>query len=130
MSAPHRQRINLPHIILPAEREGSFSPAGIERGHRRRGGVGVRPIPDDRRAAVPELRWQRFGCGTECEAFRFERSGLNGSGPEPGAVVIDGLLVGLGAVLGAAQGIIITVALTLEILFLSLSLGRSSPKPA
>lgn len=38
-------------------------------------------------------------------------------------LVIDGLLVGLGAVLGAAQGIIITVALTLEILFLSLSLG-------
>ncbi|EWT05614.1 membrane protein [Intrasporangium chromatireducens Q5-1] len=38
-------------------------------------------------------------------------------------LVIDGLLVGLGAVLGSAQGIIITLALTLEILFLSLSLG-------
>ena len=38
-------------------------------------------------------------------------------------LVIDGLLVGLGAVLGATQGIILTAALTLEILFLSLSLG-------
>ena len=38
-------------------------------------------------------------------------------------LLIDGLLVGLGATLGARQGLIITIALTLEILFLSLSLA-------
>ena len=38
-------------------------------------------------------------------------------------LLIDGLLVGLGATLGTAQGLILTIALTLEILFLSLSLA-------
>lgn len=37
-------------------------------------------------------------------------------------LLIDGLLVGLGARLGSTQALIITIALTLEILFLSLSL--------
>ncbi|BBY31516.1 ZIP family metal transporter [Mycolicibacterium sediminis] len=37
-------------------------------------------------------------------------------------LLIDGLLVGLGTRLGSAQALIITIALTLEILFLSLSL--------
>jgi ZIP family zinc transporter len=35
---------------------------------------------------------------------------------------LDGLLVGLGTVLGAKQGLILTIALTIEILFLSLSI--------
>ena len=37
-------------------------------------------------------------------------------------LLIDGLLVGLGARLGSTQALIITIALTMEILFLSLSL--------
>lgn len=37
-------------------------------------------------------------------------------------LLIDGLLVGLGVRLGSTQALILTVALTLEILFLSLSL--------
>lgn len=37
-------------------------------------------------------------------------------------LLIDGLLVGLGARLGSTQALILTIALTLEILFLSLSL--------
>lgn len=38
-------------------------------------------------------------------------------------LVIDGVLVGLGAQLGSTQALILTIALTLEILFLSLSLA-------
>lgn len=38
-------------------------------------------------------------------------------------LLIDGLLVGLGAQLGSTQALILTIALTLEILFLSLSLA-------
>ena len=38
-------------------------------------------------------------------------------------LLIDGALVGLGAQLGSSQGIILTIALTLEILFLTLSLA-------
>ena len=38
-------------------------------------------------------------------------------------LLIDGALVGLGAQLGARQGMILTIALTLEILFLTLSLA-------
>lgn len=37
-------------------------------------------------------------------------------------LLIDGSLVGLGATLGAKQGIVLTIALTLEILFLGVSL--------
>lgn len=37
-------------------------------------------------------------------------------------LLIDGVLVGLGATLGSTQGLILTIALTLEVLFLSLSL--------
>lgn len=36
-------------------------------------------------------------------------------------LLIDGLLVGLGATLGSQQGVVLTVALTLEILFLGVS---------
>lgn len=36
-------------------------------------------------------------------------------------LVIDGLLVGLGATFGAKQGLVLTVALTIEILFLAVS---------
>jgi len=38
-------------------------------------------------------------------------------------LLLDGVLVGLGARLGQAQGIILTIALTLEILFLALSVS-------
>lgn len=38
-------------------------------------------------------------------------------------LLIDGVLVGLGAQLGSTQALILTIALTLEILFLSLSLA-------
>jgi ZIP family zinc transporter len=38
-------------------------------------------------------------------------------------LLIDGLLVGLGATLGDKQGVIITVALTIEILFLAVSVS-------
>lgn len=38
-------------------------------------------------------------------------------------LVVDGLLVGVGATIGMSQGIILAAALTLEILFLSLSVG-------
>jgi ZIP family zinc transporter len=38
-------------------------------------------------------------------------------------LLIDGLLVGLGATLGSKQGLIITVALTVEILFLAVSVS-------
>ena len=38
-------------------------------------------------------------------------------------LLIDGLLVGLGATLGSKQGLIITVALTIEILFLAVSVS-------
>jgi ZIP family zinc transporter len=38
-------------------------------------------------------------------------------------LLLDGVLVGLGARLGLAQGVIITIALTLEILFLALSVS-------
>ncbi|WP_153505081.1 ZIP family metal transporter [Cumulibacter manganitolerans] len=38
-------------------------------------------------------------------------------------LVIDGVLIGLGVRLGSTQGVILTIALTLEILFLSLSLA-------
>ncbi len=36
-------------------------------------------------------------------------------------LVIDGMLVGLGATLGSKQGLVLTVALTIEILFLAVS---------
>lgn len=36
-------------------------------------------------------------------------------------LVLDGLLVGLGVTLGSSEGLILTIALTIEILFLSLS---------
>ncbi len=36
-------------------------------------------------------------------------------------LVIDGLLVGLGATLGSKQGLVLTIALTIEILFLAVS---------
>lgn len=51
-------------------------------------------------------------------------------------LLIDGLLVGLGARLGSTQALILTIALTLEILFLSLSLVAEltdrglKPRPA
>lgn len=38
-------------------------------------------------------------------------------------LLIDGLLVGLGATLGSKQGLIITIALTVEILFLAVSVS-------
>lgn len=38
-------------------------------------------------------------------------------------LVIDGLLVGLGATLGSKQGLIITIALTIEVLFLAVSVS-------
>ena len=38
-------------------------------------------------------------------------------------LLIDGLLVGLGATLGSKQGLIITIALTIEILFLTVSVS-------
>lgn len=38
-------------------------------------------------------------------------------------LLIDGLLIGLGVRLGSTQGLILTIALTLEILFLTLSLA-------
>jgi ZIP family zinc transporter len=38
-------------------------------------------------------------------------------------LLLDGILVGLGARLGLAQGVILTIALTLEILFLALSVS-------
>ena len=38
-------------------------------------------------------------------------------------LLIDGLLVGLGATLGSKQGLIITIALTIEILFLAVSVS-------
>ena len=39
---------------------------------------------------------------------------------------MDGLLVGVGATIGLSQGIILAAALTLEILFLSLSVGAAA----
>lgn len=38
-------------------------------------------------------------------------------------LLIDGLLVGIGATLGASQGRVLTIALTLEVLFLALSMS-------
>jgi ZIP family zinc transporter len=38
-------------------------------------------------------------------------------------LLLDGVLIGLGVRLGAAQGLILTIALTLEILFLALSVS-------
>nr|WP_242686983.1 ZIP family metal transporter [Dermacoccus nishinomiyaensis] len=38
-------------------------------------------------------------------------------------LLIDGMLVGLGVTLGSTQGLILTIALTIEILFLGLSLA-------
>jgi len=40
-------------------------------------------------------------------------------------LLIDGLLVGLGATLGSRQGLVITIALTLEILFLAVSVASA-----
>lgn len=52
-------------------------------------------------------------------------------------LLLDGMLVGLGTVLGARQALILTIALTIEILFLALSLtvglkdrGLSGPRAA
>jgi len=40
-------------------------------------------------------------------------------------LAIDGLLVGIGATLGASQGRVLTIALTLEVLFLGLAMAAS-----
>lgn len=43
-------------------------------------------------------------------------------------LLVDGLLVGLGVTLGKSQGVILTIALTLEVLFLGLSVSAALAK--